>query len=432
MNRNLGDDAGMRILLAATLLLPLLARPASAAKPMKATMLCGVFKNKKVDYLVPTEDGRKLSKPIDCAIQIESGGKGTMTAHAWIETAGEHSEDHAEAIAKGNDFETEFKPNADFRACTNFEIHARIEGDGGTLWQDVQKVTQTCSAGAAAPTAATPAAPVKATKVKATFECKKILKDQSAWAIGNEGYRIDAVRLDCTVRSKDSRLVGGRAFIKTTWHKGTILQQGNERGGSPIAEGGDYEYMFTLEKGSDWDTCATDITVPVTVLDPNGQTVFQAEKLYRQNCQPIPVAPPVGSKKPPADSGAKWDETALKQIPADAQSLAQQFIDAAVDSDPPTLASLAQKGVKKGKKTLVGKDVYDLGAATGIKPSKECDEQQQNCKWGPWAAMSKSPTEFWIYSTNDSGYGKFACAVFTKGPSGWAWTGVRSYDTGEP
>lgn len=269
-------------------------------------------------------------------------------------------------------------------------------------------------------------------RVKATFDCKKIMKDDSGFAIGNEGYKIDAVRIDCSVKSKDARLAGGSATIKTTWHKGTILQNGSERHGSPINEGGDYEWMFTLNKGTDWDTCATDITVPVTVRAPSGEVVFEAKKLYLQNCAPVPVAPPVGSVKPAPDSSAKWDGNSLTQIPAAARGLAQQFIDAAVDSDPPTLASLAAGGVKKGKKILKGKDVYDLSAATGIKPATNCDESQQNCKWGAWVTLVKSPTEFWIYSNSDSGYGTFACAVFTISGDTWRWSGVRNYDTGEP
>ena len=44
----------------------------------------------------------------------------------------------------------------------------------------------------------------------------------------------------------------------------------------------------------------------------------------------------------------------------------------------------------------------------------------------------KSPKEFWIYARNDSGYGSFACAVFTKSGADWRWTAVKTFDTGEP
>jgi len=285
----------------------------------------------------------------------------------------------------------------------------------------------------------------QAGKLKAKFDCKQVLKDGSRFEIGG-GYRIAAVSIECKVTSLDHKLLEGTARIKTMWHKGTVLQEGKEHHGSPIGGEGDgpgFEYMFMLDKGVDWDECATDISIPVLVTDVNGQKIFEAKKLYLQSCPVIPVSPPVGSgsasasakpaaKAKPALDKATWAETALADIPADARDVTQRFIDAVVDGDPPALGTLAGTGVKKGKKTLKGADVYDLEAATGIRPQKQCDEQQKNCHWGPWTVIKKGPGEFWIYSDSDSGYGSFACAVFGKRANTWQWTAVKTYDTGEP
>ena len=282
--------------------------------------------------------------------------------------------------------------------------------------------------------ATTPAAaPAKgpARQVKATFACMKITADQKPWKIGTEGYKIDTARIDCTAKSKDSRLVGGTAIIQTTWHIGGAEKRGRERHGEPIAEGGDYEYIVTLDKDLDYEPCSEDLTIPLTVSDVNGQVVFSAQETYRQNCPKIPVAPPVGTVKPVGDS-ATWEAGALEKIPQAARVLAQQFIEAAVDVDPPTLATLAAGGVKKGNKVLRGKDVYDLGPATGIKATKACNDAQTECHWGDWSVIPKGASEFWLYSTNDSGYGSFACAVFTKAGGTWKWSAVKLYETGEP
>jgi hypothetical protein len=148
-----------------------------------------------------------------------------------------------------------------------------------------------------------------------------------------------------------------------------------------------------------------------------------------------PAPPPTGgsSKKPSPSDSAQWDESSLAQLPADAKGLAQQFIDAVVDSDPPGLAALAGAGIKKGKKTIKGADILRAGfsKATGIKPLL-CGDRSGPCAWGKWVVQAKGPSEFWIYSNNDSGYGTFRCAVFTKKGGTWAWTAVATYDTGEP
>jgi hypothetical protein len=278
------------------------------------------------------------------------------------------------------------------------------------------------------------AAPVAAAnKIKAKFVCKKVLKDGSSWVIGNEGYRIEAERIECSLDSPSHKLLEGSAVLQSSWHKDGSPKNG-QRNGEPIA--GDkppFSYKFTLEKGAHWEPCATDTSFEVTVIDSGGQVVFTERKTFAQDCKTIPVAPPVAktaAKAKPEPS--RWEDGAKEQIPADARDLAQQFVDAVVDSDPPTLGTLASAGVKKGNKTLKGADVYDITAATGIAPSYDCDENQKNCHWGKWLVINKKPTEFWIYTNNNSGYGKFACAVFTKKGSSWVWTAVKSYDTGEP
>lgn len=235
--------------------------------------------------------------------------------------------------------------------------------------------------------------------------------------------------------SPDHRIVEGTVKLKTMWHKGTLMQSDKEQHGSPVGGEGDgvYGYNFQLQKGVDWDECATDVSIPVIVTDDKGKTVFEAKKLYRQDCPVIPVSPPVGTKpKPPALDKATWGEGAVNDLPADARGLTQRFIDAAVDVDPPRLATFTSAGVKKGKRVLKGADVYDFEKVTGIRPQKQCDENQKNCHWGPWQVIKKTATEFWIYSDSDSGYGTFACAVFSKRGASWVWTAVRTYDTGEP
>jgi hypothetical protein len=271
---------------------------------------------------------------------------------------------------------------------------------------------------------------VAAGKVKAKFACKKVLKDGSSWDIGKEGYKIEAERIDCSVQSKDSKLVGGMAVIKTAWTLGGVAHEGTERNGSPIAEGGHYEYDFTLDRGTEWETCASEITIPVKVTDTSGKVVFEAKEIFKQDCPNVPTSPPAKpAAAPAAAESSRWEAGALEQIPEAARGVAQTFVDAAVDSDPPSLGQLASKGVKKGKKTLKSADVYDLTASTGIGPFKGCDAAgAPECTWGLWAVVSKGASEFWIYSQSDSGYGTFACAVFTKKGEEWRWTAVRTYD----
>jgi hypothetical protein len=141
----------------------------------------------------------------------------------------------------------------------------------------------------------------------------------------------------------------------------------------------------------------------------------------------------VGKKKPSPDDSAKWDPGSLAQLPADAKDVAQQFIDAVVDSDPPSLATMAGAGVKNGKKTVTGADIKRAGfeKATGIKPLV-CGGGSGPCTWGKWVVQAKGKSEFWLYANNDSGYGSFHCAVFSKKGDTWAWTAVKTYDTGEP
>jgi hypothetical protein len=113
---------------------------------LKAQMLCGVLIGGKVEYVVPTDDKRKLDKPIDCAVHVESG-KG-MTAFVWVVQGGDEKEAHFGAIAKASDYGAQLKPGADFAACANFEIHARIEksdSDGGPIWQQTIAVEQACA-----------------------------------------------------------------------------------------------------------------------------------------------------------------------------------------------------------------------------------------------------------------------------------------------
>jgi hypothetical protein len=273
------------------------------------------------------------------------------------------------------------------------------------------------------------AAPLQAGKLKASFTCKKVLKDQSSWELGNEGYRIDAVRIDCVVESKSHALLEGSAVIKPLWHKDGALKQTRERHGEPIAEGPPFQYIFTLERGLDWDLCASDITFPVTVTSIDGAVIFEAKKSYRQDCAPIPVSPPVSAAKV-APEAPRIQKSELEQIPPEARELAKQFIDAVVDSDPPTLTMLAGAGVKKGKKMLKGNDAF---SANGLLPGRGCDDSGTNCKeWGPWSVVKKSAGEFCLYSQNDSGYGKFPCATFTKKGGEWKWTAMTFYDTGEP
>lgn len=264
-------------------------------------------------------------------------------------------------------------------------------------------------------------------QLKAKFVCKKVLKDQSAWEIGKEGYKIEAERINCTLSTRDKRAAGASALIHTTWSKDGKAQPGRDRLGEPNSEDG-YEWYFTLEKGSDWDTCASTLTIPVTLTAGGEQVIFKSAETYKQDCAPIPVAPPVGSKAPTAP-GAAWDEGALDAIPEAGRGNAQAFIDAAVDSDPPTRGGLASKGVKFGKKTLKSKDVYDL-APLGIKPQLGCEAGE--CQWGRWVTVNKGANEFWIYSRNESGYGAFSCAVFTRSGEEFRWTAVKTFDTGEP
>lgn len=290
------------VVLSLLLLAPVVVVPRTVhAGAVDAAMLCGVFKQTEVDYVVPTPDGRKLTQPIACAIQIQKAPKGSLSASVWVKTGERESPRLSKPIAKGDDFAVELSPTRDFSPCTNFEIIARIVGPDGVLWQDTKSVTQTCTPAATRPSVA---------------------------------------------------------------------------------------------------------------------------------AKPIAAAKPATSP-PAANDGAQWAEGSLAQIPEAAQGLAKQFIDAVVDSDPPALGSLAGAGIKRGKKTLVAKDVYDL-TPYGIKPQKGCDEQGNHCKYGPWQVITKGPTEFWIYSDNDSGYGAFGAAVFSLRKGAWAWTGLRTYDTGEP
>ena len=300
------------------------------------------------------------------------------------------------------------------------EIHGRIDGPSGTLWESTQPVTQKCSASA-------PVAPKPGKPIKAKFSCKKILKDQSSWAIGTEGYKIDAERIDCTLSTREQRAQGSTAVIRTVWSKGGVVQPSRDRMGDANSED-DFQWYITLEKGSDWDVCAPELIIPVTLTNMKGELLFTAQEKYLQNCAAVPVAPPVGSVKPSAD-GAKWDSGALERIPQDARSTAQAFIDAVVDSDPPALSSMGSRGVKLGKKVLKGKDLYDP-SSLGLKPQLGCEAGA--CKWGGWVSVAKGPSEFWVFSTNDSGYGSFAAAVFSKSGAEWRWTAVRTYETGEP
>ena len=261
---------------------------------------------------------------------------------------------------------------------------------------------------------------------KAKFVCKKVLKDDSAWELGKDGFKIDAVRIDCALSTRDPKAQGASALIHTTWAQDGAVQPGRDRLGEPNSEDG-FEWYFTLEKGSDWQTCASTLTIPVTLTTGQG-VIFKSSQTYLQDCAPIPVAPPVGSAAPLAP-GAAWEEGALEAVPEAGRANAQAFIDAAVDSDPPTLGRLASKGIKFGKKTLKSKDVYDL-APLGIIPLLGCEGGE--CGWGKWIAVNKGPNEFWIYSRNDSGYGKFSCAVFSRSGDEFRWTAVKSFDTGEP
>lgn len=406
---------------------------ARAEKPPQATLLCGVFKKQQVDYLVPTDDGRKITKTIDCALSLGRAAKGPLTAQIWVKTGDHEAERHTDAITKGGDLAAELKPNVDFAPCTNFEIHARIDNASGMIWEDTQPVTQSCATAAPIAAAKTPApaAAKKGATVKAKFECLRTLDNGKSVPITADGSKIEGKGIYCSVISKDARLLGGRAIIQTTWHQvGGAAKTGREHHGEPSAEGDEYIYQFALDKGDDWDTCAPDITVPLVITDADGAIVFQSQKSWAQSCAIATAKPAAATAKPAAASdSARWDEHALPDIPKDARGVMDQFINAAVDSDPPALASLAGRGVKKGKKLLVGPDLYDLAKATGIKPLLGCDDENRNCKtWGVWQTHVKSPTEIWIYSNSDSGYGVFACAVFTKTGGEWKWTGVRTYD----
>jgi hypothetical protein len=157
----------------AALALVLAATPASAN--VKAEILCGVLADGKVDYVVPAKDGRKLDRPIDCAIHVTGGLPGKQAPASIYTWLGGPGPMHSGTIAVGTDLNVELTPGAkldgktDFIPCQDdFEIVAEIAGEKSLLFSKRLKVHQKCSEAPPPPNASTDP-PKSATKTPAEF-----------------------------------------------------------------------------------------------------------------------------------------------------------------------------------------------------------------------------------------------------------------------
>lgn len=285
--------------------------------------------------------------------------------------------------------------------------------------------------------------------LKAKLVCSQTMAAGGTFALDPKfPSRITGTSLTCELTSKDHRVVeGGSPSVKTLWHKtiGGVMKTftGDERKGSPIGGEGDgaYGFAWVLEKGKDWDECASDIAVPVTVRDLEGNAIFEQQLVLKQDCAPIPVAPSVSDpKRPPVEVGAKLPDKELEKLSPEARSLAKRLADAIVDEDLPGLLDMIPAGgLRLGKSKLTRDQVRarlsskGIAGTFGIRPSVECEDYEKGtgCKWGAWTSVEQKG-ELLLYSNNDSGYGTFSALAFKRTGGAWSWVGTASYDTGEP
>ncbi|MCE9577133.1 MAG: hypothetical protein K8W52_28555 [Deltaproteobacteria bacterium] len=119
---------------------------AAHAGKVSAEVLCGVTDGGEVEVVVPTPDGRKLDKPITCAIHLDAAPAG-KTLIAQVVTSADGAMKHSGPITPDADFTQVLAPGDDFAACASFAITARVTSDAGaTLWESKLSVKQTCPA----------------------------------------------------------------------------------------------------------------------------------------------------------------------------------------------------------------------------------------------------------------------------------------------
>src|SRR4051812_5808029 len=91
-----------------------------AQRSVKADLDCGVFNKKdEVEYLVPTEDGRKITRTFECALDLANDEKGPLTASIWLVTPDGQGAAKPVPITKAEGIDVEFAPGKDFQPCTN-------------------------------------------------------------------------------------------------------------------------------------------------------------------------------------------------------------------------------------------------------------------------------------------------------------------------
>lgn len=225
---------------------------------------------------------------------------------------------------------------------------------------------------------------------------------------------------------------------------------GGEEGASSfdvLPKGEDHE--ATLAPGNDYPTCKD--FVILARLYKNKKPVWEKKLAVTQACAAA-APPPVAKAQPPAptadeDTDGTWADGELDRLPKDAREVLGEWVGTYAAQDHRFIESWPKSGVKfKGKlvtfnnmdKTLPlpPEPNNDLIHAIGIVPAARCQDPEQTtgCHWGRWRAFvnPKKKTEITVYSDNDSGYGTFATAVFTKRGKTWVWTAIGSYDTGEP
>lgn len=233
----------------------------------------------------------------------------------------------------------------------------------------------------------------------------------------------------------------------------SVLVGGTEGASSfdVLAKGQDHE--ATLAPGSDYPTCKD--FVIVARLYQNKKPVWEKKLPVAQRCAVAPSPPSTVAKpKPPADkptpeadTDGTWADGELDRLPKDAQQTIAEWTETYIAQDHRFIESWPTAGVKiKGKLVTpnnLGKTLplppepnNDLVHAIGIVGSARCADPEHNtgCHWGRWHAnvSPKSTTEIAVYCGNDSDYGSFVTAVFTKKGKKWIWTAVGTYDTGEP